>query len=282
MTKPAQQSGNALTGIQSNGVSSVKAVLFDVDDTLVDTKGAFRHALSTVTTEYLSADAGLDDVAMFFRADRGGFYRAHTRGEMDHREQRMRRANDLHAEFGGATMNDDAYDAWDVVFEQGFRDGWRAFDDAVACLDALEAAGIPYGALSNARFDYQVEKLVAVGLERVPMLVGVDTLGFGKPDQRVFALAAQRLGSAGSETAYVGDELDIDAAAATSAGLLGYWLDRAGVAEANAGPHPDSTTTHEGVEVPRIATLHEFSARIGAHPNGASAAVMDSAQNTLK
>jgi len=275
MTNPDQGSGHAFTGTQPSTVSSVKAVLFDVDDTLVDTKGAFRHALSVVATEYLGADAALDDVAMFFRADRGGFYRAHTRGEMDHREQRMRRANDLHGEFGGALMNDDAYDAWDVVFEQAFRDGWRAFGDAVACLDALEAAGIPYGALSNARFDYQVEKLAAVGLQRVPMLVGVDTLGFGKPDQRVFALAAERLGSAGSETAYVGDELDIDAAAATSAGLLGYWLDRAGVADAEAGPRTDSTATHEGVEVPRIATLHEFSARIGASPARASAAVLD-------
>lgn len=246
-------------------VASVRAVLFDVDDTLVDTKGAFRHALSTVAGEYLAADAELGEVAMFWRADRHGFYRAHTRGEMDHREQRMRRANDLHGEFGGPMMGDDAYEAWDEVFEQGFQDGWRAFDDALACLDALDAAGIAYGALSNARFDYQNEKLAAVGLERVQMLVGVDTLGFGKPDERVFALGAQRLGFAPAETAYVGDELDIDAVAATRAGLVGFWLDRDTTADtqvAEAAAPGNSTVAADGVTVPRVATLHEFSARL--------------------
>ncbi|WP_236685777.1 HAD family hydrolase [Demequina oxidasica] len=248
--------------------AAINAVLFDVDDTLVDTKGAFRHALTTVAAEYLAADAELADVAVFWRADRHGHYRAHTRGEMDHREQRMRRANDLHAEFGGVLMGDDAYDAWDVVFEQGFQDGWRAFDDAHACLDALEEAGIPYGALSNARFDYQNLKLAAVGLERVPMLVGVDTLGFGKPDPRVFALAAERLGSAPAQTAYIGDELDIDAIAATRAGLSGYWLDRSRGADAGTGEGgstDDSVVTQDGLTVPRVATLREFSASIGPH-----------------
>ena len=48
-------------------------------------------------------------------------------------------------------------------------------------LEALDAAGVPYGGLSNARSDYQVTKLAACGLARVPMLVGGDTLGFGKP-----------------------------------------------------------------------------------------------------
>ncbi|WP_061965076.1 HAD family hydrolase [Demequina aurantiaca] len=252
----------------SRAGATVHAVLFDVDDTLVDTKGAFRHALTTVAAEYLAADASLADVATFWRADRHGYYRAHTRGEMDHREQRMRRANDLHAEFGGALMSDAAYDAWDVVFEQGFQDGWRAFDDAHACLDSLDEAGIPYGALSNARFDYQSLKLATVGLERVPMLVGVDTLGFGKPDPRVFELAAERLGSVPSGTAYIGDELDIDAIAATRAGLSGYWLDRWGGTDARSDQGADggkSEATQDGLTVPRVATLRKFSASIGAH-----------------
>lgn len=266
-------------------VQRAGAVLFDVDDTLVDTKGAFRHALTTVTDEYLGAGAELDEVAAFWRADRHGSYRAHTRGEMDHREQRMRRANDLHAQFGGPDLNDAAYEAWDVAFEQGFRDGWRAFDDAHACLDALDAAGIPYGALSNARFDYQVEKLAAVGLERVPMLVGVDTLGFGKPDERVFALGAQRLGSVPEQTAYIGDELDIDAIAAARAGLAGYWLDRFTTADAEVAAADQAGIAHAalgGVTVHRVATLREFSARFVVAAPPASAPVLDGAQNRLK
>ncbi|WP_430868762.1 HAD family hydrolase [Demequina aurantiaca] len=258
----------------SSNPQAVSGVLFDVDDTLVDTKGAFRHALSAVASEYLRTGADVDEVLSFWRSDRQGSYRAHTRGEMDHREQRMRRANDLHAAFGGPEMGQDDYEAWDLVFEQAFRDGWRAHDDAHACLDALEAAGVAYGALSNARTEYQEEKLAAVGLARVPMLVGVDTLGFGKPDARVFLLAAERLGFAPEATAYIGDELDIDAVAATRAGLRGYWLDRFEAGE--------SVATHDDVSVVRIASLSEIPAKMGPAATRPAASVLDGARNRLK
>jgi putative hydrolase of the HAD superfamily len=248
---------------------TIRGVLFDVDDTLVDTRGAFRHALAGVVARHLPPGVTLDAVATFWRADRHGFYRAHTRGEMDHREQRMRRANDLHVEFGGVDMDDDAYDAWDAEFEQGFREGWSAFADVHACLDALDGAGIAFGGLSNARFAYQQAKLATVGLERVPMLVGVDTLGYGKPDPAVFLEGCRLLGLAPHEVAYIGDELDIDAQAARRAGMAGYWLDRSGSgdreAPAASGTAHNSTTAASdagAVDVPRVRNLGEFTALI--------------------
>ena len=60
------------------------------------------------------------------------------------------------------------------------------------------------------------------------MLVGVDTLGFGKPDPRVFLEGARLLGTDPTRTAYVGDEPTVDALAAHQARLTGVWLDRAG------------------------------------------------------
>jgi putative hydrolase of the HAD superfamily len=169
----------------------------------------------------------VEELLSFWRADANGWYRAHTRGEMSHGEQRMRRANDLHAEFGGEFLDAAAYTQWDSGFEQYFREGWSAHPDAAGCLDELEAAGVPYGGLSNADFDYQQMKLAACGLNRVPMLVGVDTLGVGKPDPRVFTLACERIGFAPENVAYVGDEYDIDARAAVEAGLaVGVWIDR--------------------------------------------------------
>lgn len=206
----------------------IRGVLFDVDDTLVDTRGAFRHALASVAADYLG-DVDHDALLTAWRADAGGWYRAHTRGEMSHREQRHRRANDLHALFGGTLLDDEAYDVWDAAFERHFRDGWTAHPDALPALAALDAMGLPYGGLSNAAHAYQELKLAACGLERVPMLVGVDTIGVGKPDPRVFTLACERLGFAPEEVAYVGDEFDVDPLAAVGAGLgLGVWIERAG------------------------------------------------------
>ena len=211
------------------GERAVDGVLFDVDDTLVDTHGAFAAALAAVSREWLP---GLDpardaEVLDHWRADAHGRYRRYTRGEVSYREQRMGRANDLHAAFGGPVLDDAAYDRWNTLFEDRFTGSWAAHDDAAGVVRGLLDAGIKVGALTNAATEYQVRKLTRAGLaDDVPLLVGVDTLGFGKPDPRVFAEACRRLGTSPGRTAYVGDELDVDARAAVAAGLRGVWLAR--------------------------------------------------------
>lgn len=220
---------------------SVVGVLLDIDDTLVDTRGAFRHALGVIAEHYLPAGYDVDRLTAQWRTDVSGWYRAHTRGEISHREQRKRRANELHEAFGGPGLDDQAYQAWDEVFEAAFKDGWRAHPDAHELLDVLDRCGIEYGAVSNAESGYQEMKLSRVGLKRVRMLVGTDRFGVGKPDSRVFLEGARLLGLDPGMVAYVGDERDIDACAAVEAGLgLGIWLDR-------PGGHPQSGELAEGV-----------------------------------
>ena len=239
----------------------IDGVLFDIDDTLVDTRGAFARALATVAEAYLP-DAGADRVAAMlgtWRADSGGYYRAYTRGEIGFVEQRRRRANQLQELYGGRSLSEAEFAAWDEVFEGGFVAAWRAHDDAPPLVDLLLAAGIPVGALSNASVAYQEGKLERTGFGgRVPMLVGVDTLGVGKPHPSVFVEAARRLGTDPARTAYVGDELDIDAAAAAAAGLVGIWLDRPGGRRVDVA---DGEVAAAGV--PIIATLAELPALLG-------------------
>ena len=239
-------------------VQGVRGVLLDVDDTLVDTRGAFRHALLRVADEYLREGLDPDEVVQFWRADSSGWYRAHARGELTFREQRMRRANELHEKFGGSPMAEADYDIWDAGFERHFREGWRAFDDVAPFLDALEEAGIPYGAVTNAPSDYQRLKLDASGLERVEVFVGFDTFGFGKPDARVFLEGTRRLGVAPQDVVYVGDEPDFDAFGAADAGLTGVWLDRPG---ARRGTEPEGNITGERLR--HIQSLVELPATLG-------------------
>lgn len=207
----------------------VDGVLFDIDDTLVDTRGAFARALAEVAVHYLPqlGPERYAELLEAWRADAGGHYRRYTRGEIGYHDQRWARANALHEQFGGTVLDEQAYHAWNEVFDAGFARSWSAHPEAVAVVDRLLAAGLAVGALSNAAVAYQTAKLDRVGLgDRVPLLVGVDTLGVGKPDPRVFAEACLRLGTSPERTAYVGDELDIDARAAVGAGLVGIWVDR--------------------------------------------------------
>ncbi len=216
---------------------SVDGVLLDVDDTLVDTRGAFEEAVAAVAAAYLPPGARVADVLGAWRADSGGWYRRYTRGEIGYLTQRHARANELHSLFGGPELDEAGFARWDEVFESAFSEAWRAHHDATEAVAELVSRGLAVGALTNAAVGYQTRKLARAALAEVPVLVGMDTLGVGKPDPRVFREACRRLGTEPGRTAYVGDELDIDAVAAVRAGLVGVWLDRPGT---RRHPVPDA------------------------------------------
>lgn len=246
-----------------SGARLVDGVLFDVDDTLVDTQQAFAAALSAVARAYLPhvEPDRHGDVLTAWRADVGGHYRAYTRGEVGYLEQRMARANALHTEFGGVPLDEAAYAEWNRVFEAGFARAWAAHPDAAEVVERLLAAGLAVGALTNAAVAYQTAKMARAGLEHVPVLVGVDTFGVGKPDPRVFAEACRLLGTAPGRTAYVGDELDIDARAAVAAGLVGVWVDRPGGRRVRIPEADVAAARAAGVHV--VASLEEVPALLG-------------------
>ena len=213
-----------------SGAGRVDGVLFDIDDTLIDTRGAFRTALAGTSGAFLPdlPAERYGEVLTLWRADSNGYFRQYANGTIGPDAQRMARANEVQEAFGGRVLDAAAYRDWAELFEAGLRGVWAAHDDAVRAVAELRAAGVAVGALSNAPVAYQLRKLERAGLDCVPLLVGLDTLGFGKPDPRVFLEACRLLGTDPARTAYVGDELDIDAQAATRAGLVGIWLDRPG------------------------------------------------------
>ena len=209
---------------------TVDGILFDVDDTLVDTKGAFAQALAAVRAEYMPnvPPEREPEILSHWRTDPGGYYRRYTSGELDHVTQRRLRAELLHETFGAAPVTESSFEAWDALFWGTFEKSWTAHPDARAAVDAVVAAGLRVGVVTNAATELQERKLKLAGLADLPVLVGVDTLGFGKPDPRVFLEGTRRLGTVPARTAYVGDEPTVDALAAREAGLTGVWLDRAG------------------------------------------------------
>lgn len=211
-------------------MTPVRGLLLDVDDTLVDTRAAFAAGVAAVTARFLPhvpAERAADVLAVW-RRDDGGHFRAYTQGVLDFRGQRRARADGLHRAFGAPDLDDAGFEEWNALFEAAVRASWRSHADVPTVLAAARARGLLLGALSNSESAYQRSKLDAAGLADVPMLVGIDTLGRAKPHPDVFLEACRRLGSAPAETLYVGDELDVDAVAATRAGLVGVWLDRPG------------------------------------------------------
>ena len=206
----------------------VDAVLLDIDDTMVDTRQGFVAGMLAVADVYLSHLGASRSAAALehWVRDPGGYFAAFTRNELEFDEQRRLRAVAMHRDLGGPNLDDELFVAWNRTYEDAFRLAWVALPGAVELLSALVAARLPFGAVTNARVDYQVDKLARTGLAALPVLVGTDTLGVGKPDPRVFLHACELLGAPPGRTVYVGNDLPVDAEGAIAAGLLGVWFDR--------------------------------------------------------
>jgi len=252
----------------------IEAVLFDVDDTLIDTADAFAQAIGAVRRAYLPHvdESREPEMLAMWRNDVNGHYRSYTRGEIDMDTQRRLRADELHAAYGGRRVREDFYPEWLATFWGTFETSWRAHPDVLPVLTTLRDAGVRLGIVSNAMADLQIRKLATAGLNPDgggedwfgDAIVGVDTLGFGKPDARVFYAGCDLLGVEPGRTAYVGDEPDIDARAAAEAGLFGVWLDRPGVRR--RGPSAGKAEDAIGDRLARITTLAELPKVLGITP----------------
>ncbi|MEV7661190.1 HAD family hydrolase [Paenarthrobacter sp. NPDC089316] len=221
----------------------IRGVLFDIDDTLVDLEYAMTTALRDVSEHLLPGldQAGWVKFGRIFTHETTHFYDRYLAGELTFNEQRLLRGRAALGHFGVELEDGEEAQAWVAEYHQRQTSYVRAFGDVEEVLDALDAAGVPYGAVSNNVHDYQRAKLDGAGLARITTLVGTDTVGVPKPDPAIYLEGVRLLGTNPGETLYVGDNRLLDADGATAAGLVGVWLNRTGeVVEEFTGPQVDS------------------------------------------
>ncbi|MFQ4147415.1 HAD family hydrolase [Arthrobacter sp. LAPM80] len=234
----------------------INGVLFDIDDTLVDLHQAMADAMIHASTALLP-DFGAADWSRFaamYMADPHDYYDRYIAGEFTFHEQRGLRARVVFDHLGVTGFDDAAEQQWIADFELAQPRSIRAFDDVVPVLAAMDAAGIPYGAVSNNVHDYQRAKLDQAGLARIEVLVGIDTVSVAKPDPAIFLEGCRQLGTAPGETLYVGDNYMLDGVASVNAGLHGVWLNRSG----KAAPEVFGADAEAAAAVPVIASLAEI------------------------
>ncbi|MFE2560458.1 HAD family hydrolase [Streptomyces sp. NPDC059352] len=229
---------------------AIRAVLWDVDDTLFDYARADHVGMS----EHLTAEGlvdGYDSVDQAlgrWRELTTLHWRRFEAGGVDFQEQRRERVRDFLREPG---LGAEAADEWFQRYVAHYEAAWELFPDAVPVLDLL-ARDYRHGILSNSSIHNQDHKLRVLGVrDRFEAVLCAAELGVAKPAAEAFHAACTALGLAPGEVAYVGDQPDIDARGAVEAGLLGVWLDRA-----DSGGRP---------ELNRITDLRRLPALLGGH-----------------
>ncbi|GAA3376108.1 HAD family hydrolase [Streptomyces sannanensis] len=205
----------------------IRAVLWDVDDTLFDYTGADRAGMR----DHLEAEGllgGFDSAEQalgLWREVTDIHWKRFSAGETDFQGQCRDR---VRAFIGAPAMSDSEADAWFSRYVGHYEAAWSLFPDTLPVLDSL-ADGYRHAVLSNSSLRAQEPKLRALGVwDRFEAVLCAVELGVSKPAAEAFHAGCAALGLPPGEVLYVGDHPEIDARGAAGAGLAAVWLDRSG------------------------------------------------------
>ncbi|MGW3511012.1 HAD family hydrolase [Streptomyces sp. NPDC000994] len=232
---------------------AIRAVLWDVDDTLFDYTTADRAGMRAhlVAEGLLDGHGTVEEALAHWRRITDAQWARFSAGEATFEEQRRDRVRDFLAQ---PELTDDVIDAWFERYLGHYEAAWALFPDVLPVLDAL-AASHRHAVLSNSSIHVQERKLRTLGVrDRFETVLCAAELGVSKPEPRAFHAACEALELGPHQVAYVGDHPEIDGRGAAEAGLLSVWIDRAGVHAAD----------HDGAGRHRIASLAELPAILGS------------------
>jgi len=182
-------------------VSRIRAVVFDVGETLIDETRHWGEWADWLGVPRLTFFAGLGAVI-----ERGWHHRRVF--------QLVRPGLDLDAE-----VRRRAEAGWTYRFEPD-----DFYPDALPCLAALAAAGYRIGIAGN-QPEAAEAALAAAGV-RADFVASSARWGVEKPHPTFFAKVAEAAGEPPAAIAYVGDRLDNDVLPAKAAGMLAVFLRR--------------------------------------------------------
>ncbi len=198
------------------------AVLFDLDDTLLDYAHARDTAVVLWAREHDVALSGPDLVARWAELEETHFAR-YALGELTITEQRRLRVRGLP---GLDRLDDDAVDAAFGQFITLSEQHWAPLPGAVDAVRRV-ARSRAVGVLTNGAPEIQTRKLALLGLVDLPLFASVAT-GIPKPQAEAFLGTCRALGVDPGDTVMVGDNLTVDVHGALNAGLRAIWVDRSG------------------------------------------------------
>ncbi|MBF0777303.1 HAD family hydrolase [Streptococcus cuniculi] len=200
----------------------MKALIFDLDDTLYDQEEPFKRAVQL----YLSVpDEQMEALYIAFRLHADEVFEAASTGEMTLEASHIYRMKEALADFGYAVSDELA-----LTIQKEYQDNQGKLElspEIPAIFDYCREKKIRLGIITNGPHLHQLRKLQALEMtnwisEDATIISG--QVGIAKPSKAIFDLTAERLQLRPEDMCYVGDAFENDVVSAKGAGWQVIWL----------------------------------------------------------
>lgn len=206
-----------------------KAVLLDLDDTILDDSGGIERCWRDACSGFAQELGGIDPGALYQAIERTREWfwadpERHRRGRLDLGVAAREVVALSLAEWGAADSTLAARIAETYRFH---REAWgQPLPGAVETVRWLQACGCRLALVTNGNGATQRRKVTRFGLTDLFDSILIEgELGYGKPDPRIYTAAIEELAVTAADSWMVGDNLEWDVAQPQRMGMLGVWVD---------------------------------------------------------
>lgn len=207
-----------------------KAVFFDLDDTLLDSR-TFADTVLRTCQLLASRDTSLDATELL-AGNRKVWPVYFPEIEDDWMLGKLTGKNLMLEAWRRTLALCDCVDEFMVSLaeeshKQYIGETHRLFDDVEGVFTSLKKAHIPIALITNGASDTQREKLQALNIAHwFDAIIISGEIGVAKPDTPIFTLALDQLATTPEGAWHIGDNLKTDVAGAKAAGISAIWLNR--------------------------------------------------------
>jgi putative hydrolase of the HAD superfamily len=209
--------------------SRPRAILFDLDDTLISAYGNPERAWVKVAGEFAGSLPAVDaaDLARDITRAAAVFWSDEERHRIwRHKLTDARRSIVLQVFAARAIGDSGLADVIAQRYSALRNEEMHVFPGALEVLDALRGAGVTLGLITNGSAAVQREKISRFGLGPYFNHVQIEgEHGFGKPEERSYRHALSCLGVGPHDAWIVGDNLVWEVEAPQKLGLHSVWFD---------------------------------------------------------
>lgn len=226
----------------------IKALIFDLDDTLYDLSVPFLRAYDVCFADTYGLQHKIPRKELFIdmRTHNNEIYDKTQTGEITAEEMYVYRITKAMEDFGVTISREEALNFQDVYHE--FQHELALTDNMRQFLTFAVTRELKLGIISNGPGGHQRDKMRSLGVTKwIPkenIIISGD-IGVMKPDPAIFRVAQRQMNLSPEDSWYVGDAFDRDVEGAAGAGWHTIWINRRHYTKPDSAVSPDHTVYSE-------------------------------------
>jgi len=200
-------------------------ILFDLDDTLINTKYTVETAAAHLFKKNVHAfpHHSREQFLAAWHESLPKYFKFYEIGKMSLYDLGINRILDLSEQEVTKKQAKAMYEGYLQILNTST----VLFDDAIPCLEQLKDYRL--GVITNGQTKLQSKKIQDVELHPwFEHMVISEQVGVAKPHPHIFEFTKGLFQADEEQFLYIGDKLDSDAQASTKSGFIGVWLNRNG------------------------------------------------------